>query len=77
MMTLCKGGRVGIYSGKMDLLFEEFQMVRPTLVSAVPRLYNKLYAEYQDALALAKAAKPDLPVCNVFLFCFFPFFLFC
>jgi len=35
-MTLCKGGRVAICSS-IDKLFEEFQLVRPTLISAVPR----------------------------------------
>ena len=83
MMALCKGGRVGIYSGKVELLFEEFQMVRPTVISSVPRyssdlhsnnnpstthfltyyrLYNKIYAEFQDAVALAKVARPDVGV---------------
>ena len=35
----------------MSKLFKAIQVLKPTIFSAVPRLYNKLFAEYQDALA--------------------------
>jgi hypothetical protein len=37
-----------------DLLFEAFAIVKPSIVSSVPRLFNKLYSEYQSALARIK-----------------------
>jgi long-subunit acyl-CoA synthetase (AMP-forming) len=37
------GGRIGIYGGDINKIVDDIQALRPTIVSFVPRLLNKLY----------------------------------
>jgi long-chain acyl-CoA synthetase len=37
------GGEIGFWQGKVDKLLDDFRDFRPTLLSMVPRLLNKLY----------------------------------
>lgn len=53
------GCRIGFASGDMEKLFEEVQIIRPTGMAGVPRVWNKIYAEYQKALHLASLASPQ------------------
>jgi long-subunit acyl-CoA synthetase (AMP-forming) len=48
--TLMKGGKVGIYRGSMDHIFEDIAFVRPTLFAATPRFYNVIYDQFQQTL---------------------------
>ncbi|XGW05584.1 hypothetical protein V3C99_016164 [Haemonchus contortus] len=41
--TIYVGGRVGIYSGDVSRLLSDIQILRPTIVSLVPRLLNKFH----------------------------------
>lgn len=52
--TIVNGGRVGMYSGDMSLIFEDMKHLGPTILSSTPRLYNRIYGEYQKARALLK-----------------------
>ncbi|KAL6055781.1 Long chain acyl-CoA synthetase 7, peroxisomal [Balamuthia mandrillaris] len=52
-IVMCVGGQLALWKGEMSQLFSEMQVVRPTMISAVPRVWNCLYAEYQEASALA------------------------
>uniref|UniRef100_A0A1I7XHS7 long-chain-fatty-acid--CoA ligase n=1 Tax=Heterorhabditis bacteriophora TaxID=37862 RepID=A0A1I7XHS7_HETBA len=56
--TIYIGGRVGIYSGDVTKLVADIQILRPTIVSLVPRLLNKfhdhIHAEISKKNVLAK-----------------------
>ncbi|KAL6052184.1 Long chain acyl-CoA synthetase 7 peroxisomal, partial [Balamuthia mandrillaris] len=65
MQSLVLGGRVGIFGEEMDTLFDSFRKLRPTLVSAVPRLYNKLYSDFKEAVAKRHALDPKKPLAQV------------
>ncbi|KAF0980684.1 hypothetical protein FDP41_013167 [Naegleria fowleri] len=47
-ITLINGGRVGIFCGEMDRIFEDFASIQPVTLSTTPRFYNMLLAEYQN-----------------------------
>ena len=34
----------------MEKIFDDFQLLGPTILSSTPRLYNQIYQEYQNAL---------------------------
>lgn len=36
------GARVGVYSGNVNLLFEDIAIAKPTLFFGVPRVYNRI-----------------------------------
>lgn len=38
------GASLGFFSGKIDNLFEDMQILKPTLFNTVPRLLNRIYA---------------------------------
>jgi long-chain acyl-CoA synthetase len=48
----CKflGGEVGFWQGKVDRLLDDFRDFRPTLLSIVPRLLNKLYDKVRSEI---------------------------
>ena len=50
--TFLRGGRTGFFTGDSSRLMEELALVRPTHFSATPSIWNKIYAEFQTALAL-------------------------
>eukprot|EP00753_Platysulcus_tardus_P000790 PLAT10717.1.p1 GENE.PLAT10717.1~~PLAT10717.1.p1 ORF type:complete len:1306 (-),score=627.25 PLAT10717.1:58-3942(-) len=49
--ALCGGSRVSLYSGDMSHLFDDIKLARPTIISAVPRVYDILYNRFQSKLA--------------------------
>ena len=53
--TILTGGRVGFSSGDVNRLMEELALVRPTLFSAPPSFWNKIYAEFKTALSLVNS----------------------
>lgn len=44
---LCNGGKTAFYQGDMNRIYEDFALIRPTMVIATPRFWNKLYEEYR------------------------------
>ena len=46
------GCKIGIYSGKREVLFEDIKLFKPTIFVSVPRVYNKIYttimAKFQE-----------------------------
>ncbi|EGG16162.1 hypothetical protein DFA_09189 [Cavenderia fasciculata] len=44
------GTRIGIFSGTMDLLFDDIQKIRPSIFWGVPRVWNLIYSLYQNEL---------------------------
>ncbi|KAJ1814715.1 medium-chain fatty acid-CoA ligase faa2 [Coemansia sp. RSA 2598] len=53
---LVSGGCVGFYSGDVLAIAEDAQALRPTVMSGVPRLYNRIY----DRIAAATIYAPGL-----------------
>lgn len=51
------GGRIGIIS-ELKNLFEDCQMVNPSSMAGVPRVWNKLYSEFNEALSAAIEGQP-------------------
>jgi len=45
-------------TGDISELFDDMQALNPTIVSATPRLWNRIYAEYQQALFHAMIGVP-------------------
>ena len=50
MSMLSKGGRVGIYCGRLDKIMEDIRCLRPTVLGSTPSFWNNLYHEYQQDL---------------------------
>ena len=46
--TSLVGGEVGFWQGKVDKLFDDFRDFRPTMLTMVPRLLNKLYDQVRS-----------------------------
>ena len=44
------GGEVGFWQGKVDRLLDDFRDFRPTMLSIVPRLLNKLYDKVRSEI---------------------------
>ena len=57
--TLLCGGRAGFSTGNVSRLMEELALVRPTLFAAPPNIWNKIYAEFKAALALAMTSDSE------------------
>ncbi|CAO3681266.1 unnamed protein product [Rhizopus stolonifer] len=45
ILTFTLGGRLGYYSGDMNTLVEDIQVLKPTVFPSVPRLLNKVYGK--------------------------------
>ncbi|ORX52029.1 acetyl-CoA synthetase-like protein [Hesseltinella vesiculosa] len=43
------GGRIGCFSGEVELLLEDIQILKPTLFPSVPRLLNRIYSKLAQA----------------------------
>eukprot|EP01126_Amoeba_proteus_P060712 TRINITY_DN8064_c0_g1_i8.p1 TRINITY_DN8064_c0_g1~~TRINITY_DN8064_c0_g1_i8.p1 ORF type:complete len:998 (-),score=214.16 TRINITY_DN8064_c0_g1_i8:325-3318(-) len=50
MNTFGGGGRIGLYSGEMENLFDDSRALRPTFLVFPPRIYNKLHDEFRKVL---------------------------
>uniref|UniRef100_A0A6B2KX40 Carrier domain-containing protein n=1 Tax=Arcella intermedia TaxID=1963864 RepID=A0A6B2KX40_9EUKA len=55
--TLGNFGRIGIFSGDMSRLLEDTKLVKPSSLVFPPRIYTKLYNEFQQTLAMLTAGK--------------------
>eukprot|EP01125_Pyxidicula_operculata_P005488 TRINITY_DN1943_c0_g1_i2.p1 TRINITY_DN1943_c0_g1~~TRINITY_DN1943_c0_g1_i2.p1 ORF type:complete len:1136 (+),score=323.52 TRINITY_DN1943_c0_g1_i2:186-3593(+) len=52
--VLCKGGRIGVYSGHISNILQDCALLRPTVLGATPSLWNSLYIDYQNELSTLK-----------------------
>jgi len=43
----------------MEAIFDELKLVNPTTMSAAPRFYDKIYSQFQAAVAIAREQNPD------------------
>uniref|UniRef100_A0A7S3FX02 AMP-dependent synthetase/ligase domain-containing protein n=1 Tax=Strombidium rassoulzadegani TaxID=1082188 RepID=A0A7S3FX02_9SPIT len=48
--SLLSGMKCGFYSGNILKLTEDLQVLKPTVFSSVPRLYNRIYGKIQDKM---------------------------
>lgn len=51
------GARIGFFSGSIDTLLEDMQILKPTIFSAVPRLLNRIYGKIMQATVQAPGFK--------------------
>lgn len=42
-IAICKGGKIGYYSGNILKLIEDFQALKPTTIVGAPRVYQRIY----------------------------------
>ncbi|KAI7878455.1 acetyl-CoA synthetase-like protein [Lichtheimia hyalospora FSU 10163] len=54
------GARLGFFSGSIDTLLDDMQILKPTIFSAVPRLLNKVYGKIMQATVQAPGFKGSL-----------------
>ncbi|WFD26805.1 long-chain-fatty-acid--CoA ligase [Malassezia nana] len=47
MFVICMGGSVGYFSGKIDRLPEDMQILKPTMLPSVPRVLNRIAGQIQ------------------------------
>jgi len=47
---ICQGARTGFYSGDMRNIVPDIQALRPTIMCAVPRVFNRLYDNMQKKI---------------------------
>ena len=59
LQTIATGGRLAFHSRGPAELLHTFELVRPTVFSSTPRLWNVLYAQYCDALTAAREGVTD------------------
>ena len=59
--TICltNGGQSCLYAGPKEALFDVIALVKPTAFAAPPRLWNELYNQYQQRLALRLNGRPE------------------
>jgi long-chain acyl-CoA synthetase len=57
-LTTGMGGSIGFFNGDMARIFDDFAALNPTMHSATPRFYNRIYSEFQATLAAQLAAQP-------------------
>ncbi len=50
-------GKLGIWSGTKELLFQDIEYMKPTIFISVPRIFNKLYAGIQKKISEASRFK--------------------
>ena len=64
-LTFCCGGSVGFFNGSMERIFDDFAALRPTMHSATPRFWNRIYSEFQVSLSARVAAEPHRALADV------------
>ncbi|KAN0024818.1 hypothetical protein ACTFIV_009227 [Dictyostelium citrinum] len=67
---LYMGGRVAIYSGDMNLLFDDLALVRPHSFWAVPRFWNLLFTQFKSDLKQYMSENPQLDERTATLYCY-------
>eukprot|EP01130_Rhizamoeba_saxonica_P009140 TRINITY_DN3712_c0_g1_i2.p1 TRINITY_DN3712_c0_g1~~TRINITY_DN3712_c0_g1_i2.p1 ORF type:complete len:836 (-),score=160.06 TRINITY_DN3712_c0_g1_i2:103-2610(-) len=61
-LNLINGGRTAFGSGDMKYIFDELAIVKPSIISSTPRLWNVLYEQYNNNIQLlTKNADRDQP----------------
>ncbi|EFA83913.1 hypothetical protein PPL_02983 [Heterostelium album PN500] len=53
------GGRIGLFSGNMETLFDDLRLLRPHSFWAVPRIWNIIHAQYQHEITQYQSAAPS------------------
>ncbi|KAN0039369.1 hypothetical protein ACTA71_001563 [Dictyostelium dimigraforme] len=64
------GGRVAIYSGDMNLIFDDLALVRPHSFWAVPRFWNLLYTQFKSDLKQYMSDNPNVDERTATLLCY-------
>ncbi|KAI9281094.1 hypothetical protein BY458DRAFT_450589 [Sporodiniella umbellata] len=59
-LALILGGRLGFFSGDMNTLMDDVQLLKPTIFTSVPRLFNKVYGKLVAATVQASGTKGAL-----------------
>ena len=59
IINIGNGGRTALCSG-LSYLFQEFSIVRPTIVSSPPIVFTTLHAQYQTQLAQQQQQQQQL-----------------
>ena len=62
LTTVSGGGRIAFHTGPVSSIFDTLQLVRPTSFSSTPRLWNMLWQQFSDALAIKLEANPTADV---------------
>lgn len=57
-LTVMNGGRMAFHNDDMEKIFDEFALVQPTCLSAAPRFYDQIHAQFKAAVSAAKEANP-------------------
>ncbi|KAG0165324.1 hypothetical protein DFQ28_000215 [Apophysomyces sp. BC1034] len=60
MSLMCFGARIGYFGGDMNLLVEDIQELKPTVMMTVPRLLNRIYSKIAQQTIEAPGAKGAL-----------------
>jgi long-chain acyl-CoA synthetase len=59
-MMLSQGGAIGYYQGDVRKLFEDIEVLRPTVFPSVPRLFQRLYDKVTQQVASSGLFKRSL-----------------
>lgn len=62
----CLGGRIGVFSGSLDILSEDIEALRPTVFGATPTFWNGLHQNFINELAREYAVNPDDPPTDIY-----------
>ncbi|GAM18697.1 hypothetical protein SAMD00019534_018720 [Acytostelium subglobosum LB1] len=58
--NLYSGGRIGLFSGNMETLFDDLRELRPHSFWGVPRVFNIIFSQYQRELEDYRLEHPQL-----------------
>jgi len=61
-MVLARGVAIGFSQGDTAKLTEDMQLLKPSYVISVPRLYNKFYENFQNAINIAMKRPLGTPI---------------
>eukprot|EP00899_Mesostigma_viride_P000943 jgi/Mesvir1/1084/Mv17597-RA.1 len=53
-VMMVRGVAIGFYSGKPELLLEDMKVLKPTIMVAVPRIYNRIYDKVMEKVNKSK-----------------------
>lgn len=60
-VVMMHGGQVGFATGDASRVFDDIAALRPTTVGGVPRIFDVLRGQYNDALVALRNEQPDHP----------------
>lgn len=58
--VISKGGSIGVFSGSLDRISEDCQILRPTIFGATPAVWNNFRILYDDLVARISEKYPNL-----------------